>query len=363
MRAFEYSLPAVRGIQAGREYFIAMCPFALVPAMFPVKGIETTRELRAQRIINTQRVPQIARYVRSNRHCYVLSAITASVGCKVRFEGLPDADSPAATGVLHIPVDARLLLHDGVHRRAGIAEAVSQQPALANETIPLVLFVDLGLKRSEQIFTDLKGNEARAGRSSSILHDHSDELARLTRSVVARVPLFASHTEMHRTKISNRSSKLFTLSGIYQGTRLLLAGASDRDYVERLTLATEFWAAVVDNIPDWQRAAVGEMSPADLRKRYVHAHALALAAIGRAGCALVAARPKTWQKSLGRLKTLDWSRANTGLWEGRAMIAGRLSKATSCVILTANAVKQHLGITLDAEDTKIEDRVKGGKPS
>lgn len=356
MRSFEYAFPAVRGTQAGRDYYVTMCPLALVPKLFPVDGIEVAPALRAQRALNAARIPEIARYVRSNAKSYILSALTASLDGKVRFEPSAATDNRTASGTLYVPMAARFLLHDGVHRAAAIGAAVRDQPALGEETISLVLFVDPGLKRAEQIFTDIKSNEARAARSSSILHDHTDELARLTRAVVARVPLFAKHTEMHRTKISNRSLKLFTLSGIYQGTRFLLAASGDWSYADRLKLATDFWSAIVDQIPDWERAARGEIAPAELRKNYIHAHALALAAIGRAGRSLIEKYPKSWQTRIRRLRSLDWSRSNTALWEGRAMIAGRLSKATTSVVLTGNAIKKQLGVSLDAEESQTESR-------
>jgi len=76
------------------------------------------------------------------------------------------------------------------------------------------------------------------------------------------------------------------------------------------------------------------------------------------GQSLLAVSPKNWQTKLRGLKTLDWSRSNSRLWEGRAMIAGRLSKANSCVVLTANAIKQHLGLPLTAEEDEVERQFK-----
>lgn len=356
MRSFQYAFPAVRGTQAGRDCYVTMCPLVLVPKLFPVDGIELAPELRAQRAFNAARVPEIARYLKSHAKSYVLSALTASIDGKTRFQPSVANGGRTSSGTLFVTMTARFLLHDGVHRAAAIAAALRDQPALGSESIPLVLFVDPGLKRAEQIFTDLKSNEARAGRSSSILHDHADEMARLTRALVARVPLFATHTELHRTKISNRSLKLFTLSGIYQGTRSLLAGSTELPYSARLRLATKFWTVIIKEIPDWQRAAQGQISPAELRKNYIHAHALALAALGRAGRTLVEKHPKNWQIKARRLRSLDWSRSNAKLWEGRAMIAGRLSKATTCVILTANAIKQQFGLPLDDEESQAESQ-------
>ena len=38
----------------------------------------------------------------------------------------------------------------------------------------------------------------------------------------------------------------------------------------------DFWSEVAKYIPDWGRAKTGEVSPGDLRKTFVHAHAIAL---------------------------------------------------------------------------------------
>ena len=83
-----------------------------------------------------------------------------------------------------------------------------------------------------------------------------------------------------------------------------------------------------------------------------------LAAVGRVGQSLLAVSPKNWQTKLAGLKSLDWSRSNARLWEGRAMIAGRLSKASSCVVLTANAIKQQLGLPLTTDEAELERQFK-----
>ncbi|HZY88680.1 MAG TPA: DNA sulfur modification protein DndB, partial [Gemmataceae bacterium] len=83
-------------------------------------------------------------------------------------------------------------------------------------------------------------------------------------------------------------------------------------------------------------------------------HALALAGLARAGRALFLKHPRDWKQKLGRLKSLDWSRGNASLWEGRAMNAGRLSKRNVNAVLTGNAIKRHLGLELSAEEEATE---------
>ncbi len=357
MAVFEYTLPAVRGKQAGKDYYVTLCPLELVPRLFRLDDEALRPELRAQRILNKGRVPEIARYIAGHAKSYVLSSLVASIDGPAEFEPVSLPGTPAGLGYLKIAMAARLVLHDGLHRCAAIEAALKAKPELRAETVSLVLFPDPGLRRAEQVFTDLKRNETRSARSQSILYDHRDELARLTRAVVGRVPVFADLAEMRRSTISNRSLKLFTLSGIYHATKILLAHKQQSPFSEKLSLACSFWGEVAKQIPAWEQARVGAVSPAELRSRYVHAHALALAAVARAGSALLERYPRSWNQKLRALRGLDWSRDNTRLWEGRAMIAGRVSKATTCVLLTGNAIKQRLGLPLADEEQEAEGRL------
>ena len=357
MNFFEFELPAVRGIQAGRPYYLTACPLGLLSRLFPESDAASSSGQQQQGALNRTRIPEIAKYVLDHPQSYVLGALTASVDMAVRFAA--EAEGAAVCcGKLRIPMLAKFLLHDGQHRCAGLRAAVSAEPDLAEETIAILLFVDPGFERTAQIFADLKGHERRLPRSLSILHDERDEYARLARQVVKEVDVFRDHVEMTRTTISNRSRKLFTLSAIYQATKSLLAGCSDQAYDSKVRTATEFWCEVAKQIPAWQQAVKGRVSPAELRKNFIHSHAIALAALGRVGQSLLVSDMRHWKSRLRALREIDWSRSNSRLWEGRAMIAGRLSKANSCVVLTANAIKQHLDIELTSDEQSLERQFK-----
>ena len=72
------------------------------------------------------------------------------------------------------------------------------------------------------------------------------------------------------------------------------------------------------------------------------------------GNALLKAHPNDWRKRLDALRGIDWSRANAKLWEGRALIGGKVSKVTTNVMLTTNVVKQALKLPLAADETAVE---------
>jgi DNA sulfur modification protein DndB len=354
MPSFEYIFPAIRGIQAGREYYVSMCPLRLIPRIFLFDEDELKPELRAQRILNKARVPEIARYILRRTKNYTFSALTASIDGEVHFEALGTDETERSVGRLRIPMSAKFVINDGQHRRAGIEAALRENPELGDETIAVVFFLDVGLKRCQQMFADLNRYAIRPTTSLSILYDHADEDAQVTKALLHKVPVFMDLTETQRSTISNRSIKLFTLSGIYHATQTLLAGTDGQSLDAQVEQAAAFWNEVAKHIRDWGLAKERKVSAADLRRDYIHAHTLALAGLARAGADLLAQHPKDWRQRLAKLDTLDWSRSNVKLWEGRAMSAGRLSKKTVNVVLTGNAIKKHLGLKLSDEEQQVE---------
>ncbi len=354
MAGFEYIFPSIRGIQAGREYYISMCPIHLIPKIFIYDDEELRPELRAQRTLNKQGIPEMARYLLNNPKNYTFSALTASIDGQVKFEPLGQDVAGSNVGRLHIPMSARFVINDGQHRQAAIKAALQENPDLGDETISVVFFLDVGLKRCQQMFADLNRYAVRPTPSLGLLYDHRDENAQVAKMVMERVPAFAGLTETERSTISNRSIKLFTLSGIYHATQALLQGLDIEGFENRVATAAEFWSEVAKQIPDWQAARDRKISASDLRREFVHSHALALAGVARAGNALLRLDSKAWKTLLKKLGTLDWSRANSELWEGRAMSAGRLSKRHVNVALTGNVIKQHLGLELTSEEQQLE---------
>ena len=350
--SYNYAFAALKGRQARRPFYVAMCPLRLIPKLFLYDEEELPAELRAQRPLNRSRIPGIARYILDNPEEYVFSSITASVDGAVSFQPVEQGSD---LGTLSISMTAKFIINDGQHRRAAIEAALSENPELGEETISVVLFVDGGLKRSQQMFADLNQYAIRPTKSIGILYDLRNPLAQLSRNLVDDVPVFRTLTETVRSSISNRSLKLFTLSSICQGTKALLGKRKD----DRITdadrkLAGAYWEEVSKHIPEWQLASKRKVTTSELRREYVHAHGLALHALGLAGAALIIDDPKTWRTRLAAIEQIDWARRNSSVWEGRALVAGRVSKANNNVYLTANYLKSVLGIPLSKQESMLE---------
>jgi len=82
-----------------------------------------------------------------------------------------------------------------------------------------VFFLDVGLKRSQQMFTDLNRYAARPAPFTEHPYDHRDKMPR---AVVKEVKVFRTLTDTERSTLTTRSGKLFTLSSIYNANFALL---------------------------------------------------------------------------------------------------------------------------------------------
>lgn len=357
MEAYNYQFTALRGIQSGREYYVAMCPLKLIPKIFLFDEEEIPPELRAQRVLNRARVPEIARYIIDNPDDYVFSSITASIDGDVHFDPLADHGYGRNAGVLTISMNSRFLINDGQHRRAAIEEALKENPRLGDETISVVFFIDAGLERSQQLFADLNKHAVRPTKSIGILYDRRDPFSQLSLRLIDSVPIFRGLTETEKTTISNRSPKVFTLSAIYQATTALLHKRHGDDVTESdFQVSREYWSLLSDIIPEWRLVITRQISAAELRQNYVHGHGVMLHALGIVGHVLMQVSPHDWQERLAFLETVDWLRTNR-MWEGRAMVRGKMSKAGDSVTLTAALIKKLLGLPLTPEEMELEGSV------
>lgn len=357
---FEYVFPAIRGVQARHEYYVSMCPLRLIPKLFLFNEEELVPELRAQRLLNRARIPEIGRYIVHNPDSYVFSAITTSIDADVTFTALQTEGEAARIGLLHVPMSARFIINDGQHRRAAIEMALRERPELADESIAVVFFIDVGLERCQQMFSDLNRHAVRPSRSIGVLYDHRDDRAEVARRVVGSLPVFKDTVEMERSTLSLRSRRLFTFSALYSATSALLQGLEIPKTSEKVELATSYWEAVSRQFPEWTRVQRSDLRASEVREDFIHSHGVVLQALGQVGNVLFRDHVDAWKRRVMKLKSINWARSNSKTWEGRALIGGRVSKGGTNVTLTANYIKRHLTLPLSPEEQRVEDAYRRG---
>lgn len=347
---FVYKFPVVKGLQAGREYYIGMVPLKMIPRLFPNDDEYVLPEYRAQRKLNTSRIPIISRYILENRHDYVFSALAASIDGKFSFMA---SKLNQDIGVLEVSMDAKFLINDGQHRKAAILEAIQEDETLGEETISVVFFADKGLSRSQQIFTDLNKHAVKTSNSISELYDSRDDLAVATRRVISQVDFINTYTDKERDILGKYSSNLFTLNTFYMANKKIIQRAEITEECE--TFLIDYWQNVAENLVQWNELKNKDISKVDLRENYIITQAVVIQALGRVGNYFFL-HPEDMKTQLRKLSSIDWRR-NADHWYLRTIRSnGRMISSMTAVILTANVIKQALGIQLDKDEASREEK-------
>jgi DNA sulfur modification protein DndB len=126
--------------------------------------------------------------------------------------------------------------------------------------------------------------------------------------------------------------------------------------------AIDFWNAVIDALEEWKYVHSNELTAKEVREQFIHTHGTVLHALGRSANHLMKSDTEwSWSSYSAALNTINWKRDNVSLWEGRALNAGRVSKANQNITLTSNVVKKALGLELSADETRLENSLQGAR--
>jgi DNA sulfur modification protein DndB len=356
MQGETYSFDAIRGIQATHEFYVAMCPLKIIPKLFVFIDYDLPPELKAQRTLRESRIPAIKNYILNNPTDYIFSSLTASVDGDMNFFPAPSLRNDAKLGRLYVNMDSKLLINDGQHRRKAIEEALKEKPELGKEMISVVFFRDDGLKRSQQMFSDLNKNAVKPTKSLNILYDHRDKFYRFIVSLTNTIDVFKNKVEMEKTTIGGKTPLAFTLNGIADAS-LKLLGLTKTKKIKKEDEETiiEFWQTVSKYMPEWKLLLNGDIQPYDLRKDFVNTNTNCLNALGIAGYHLIKEFPNDWASKLRSLNNIDWSRKNPE-WKGRLISNKQMQRTHIGMDLTANIIMQKCGLKLSPERQKIEDK-------
>ncbi|WP_088102991.1 DNA sulfur modification protein DndB [Halalkalibacter urbisdiaboli] len=361
-QGFSYNFPSLRGVQAGRAFYVAMVPLRLIPKIFLFDEEDVPAEHRAQRILNKSRIPEITNYILENHKEYVFSSLTASIDGNIEFQSLGKQDTHNDLGNLIVSLDSKFLIIDGQHRRAAIEEALKISPELGGETISVVFFHDQGLKKTQQLFADLNRHAINTTSSIGILYDHRDQLAMLTKDIIKQIPLLNRYTDNERVSLSKNSPKLFSLNSVFNTNQRLL-GKKKGEFVteQEKEFLFLFWELLSESITEWQQVSNKAMSPRELRMNFIVGHGVFMEAIGILGNYLYFEYPSDWKQYIVKLEFIDWSRTNYKDWLDRAFNqTGRIVKNNQTVQLTANQIKFQLNLPLTEKEKEVENILKQG---
>lgn len=378
-----YTFPAVRGIQAGKEYFIAQIPYSILVRLFVFDEEQVPAELRAQRALNPRRAQAIADYMVENKDSYVLPALTASVSKEMCFEASPVPGSSDRLGLLHVPMDAVMLINDGQHRRGGIELALQQDPSLRHETSAVTIFYDQGLERSQQIFADINSKQVKPSGAINALYDHRNPFNAWVLDVLKRVPEVRKRIDFENSSVAAKSHKLWSmvafkkfitrLTGLNEKT---IQTAQPVELDDIGALVVRFFNECESHIPGWRGMMDHSVSASEIRESMVIGHAVWLEALGLFGS--VALFAGDYLVPLDRsAKVIDADRARFEVmqlladvqpdktapqWQGRCVHLGRMQKTADGVKSTAAVLLKLANVKLPDDLAEVDGRVEAANP-
>lgn len=350
----KYQFPAVKGCQAGSDYYICMIPLGLLSKIFITDYSDVAPEHRAQRKLNEARVPEIKDYIINNRHSYVFSALAASVDGEMEFKSISQNNN---LGLLEIAMNSSFLINDGQHRKAAIDAAIEEDPSLEEETISVVLYRDKGLERSQQMFTDLNKHAVTTSKSLNTLYESKDPIAIITKKMVANIDFLRKYTDKEKDNLSKNSANIFTLNTFFTANKKLHKNFNDDQKFENFVL--DFWNNVVINMREWNEMDSGELSKKSLRENYIITQGLIILALGRLSEFYCINGDINMVESLKNLQKIDWLRNNKA-WMNRAIKPnGKINRNEQGIFLTYLEIKRLLGLSISDQEYRKEKLMLG----
>ena len=349
-----YSFDALRGIQANREYYVAICPMKIIPKLFIFNEYEIPPKLRAQRILKESRIPAIKNYILNNPNEYIFSSLTASVDGNMKFIPSPHLGPEGKIGRLYVDMSSKLLINDGQHRRKAIESALTDKPELGSESISVVFFEDQGLKRSQQMFADLNKNAVKPSKSLNILYDNRDKYSQFIVELAENLEIFKNRVELEKTTIAKHAKEVFTLSGISDATKKMLGKESiKRPNKDEKKIIQEFWECIAQYLPEWQLLINDKISPDELRANYVNGHTNCLNSFGIVGKKIINQYPDKWKKKLSAISNINWSRDNH-IWDGNLIQDKKMVRTTIGIELGASVILKQCKIHINEKSTRLK---------
>ncbi len=167
--------------------------------------------------------------------------------------------------------------------------------------------------------------------------------------------------EKERMSIGLRSSKLITMSALYDANEELLGSKIEKpgtpQFKKKLAQATSYWNVVAEVIEDWKRVKDLELAAQALRQEKINTHTVVLRALGGLGNTLFEHYPKVWQTHLLDLKDIDWrksvgSRVNP-LWDNVCIVAGSVVSNRQARVATQAVLKDWLRVPLSNQENQV----------
>lgn len=349
MENIQIEMPAIRGIQAGRPYYLVTMPMSYIKRLICFDNAPNVLD-RSQRDINSTRVKKISQYMQDNLESYVLPSLTGVINGEPEFvaanEQMPNV------GILKFDFDMDVNLFDGQHRASGIIDAVQKLVELRADQVGVQLYQCMSLEERQTAFSDVNLNTVKPSTSISTTYDHRNPVSQFVVNMTRDHLAFNDYVDYERSVISGNSTYLFTVKNIKDATmKLINYKTGDALDKETQDLVSNFWS-ICDEALGWEDTRMNGTAN-QLRDEKICTHGVFINALGIAGN-LVYNQYRS-HDALKMMNTLDVSRYSEQ-FNNRCLCpaTGKMIANVTAAKLTAIEILRHVGCPVPSELQALE---------
>ena len=230
-------LPAIRGKQGGRTFYVSNLPNLLVRNF--LRDVQSAVDIseRSQRPLDPKHADDITHYLKSNVDEYVVGALTFAMKTEGEFTPLPNQNSDGyELGTLQFNLVQEFHSLDGQHRRQAIIKAMEEVDSIRDDSTAVIFYVEPDLRRRQQMFSDMNSTPRKVSKSLNIAYNNRDPFARAAKFLAESHPLLVGKVEKLQPRVKADSTDFFSLSSIQDAVKRVVTGSISKGVaVEDLT--------------------------------------------------------------------------------------------------------------------------------
>ena len=225
-------LPAIRGKQGGRTFYVSNLPNLLVRNF--LRDVQSAVDIseRSQRPLDPKHADDITNYLKSNVNEYVVGALTFAMKTEGEFTPLPNQSSDGyELGTLQFNLVQEFHSLDGQHRRQAIIKAMEEVDSIRDDSTAVIFYVEPELKRRQQMFSDMNSTPRKVSKSLNIAYNNRDPFARAAKQLAEDHPLLKGKIEKLQPRVKSDSSVFYSLSSIQDAVKRVVTGSISKGVV------------------------------------------------------------------------------------------------------------------------------------
>ena len=225
-------LPAIRGKQGGRTFYVSNLPNLLVRNF--LRDVQSAVDIseRSQRPLDPKHADDITNYLKSNVSEYVVGALTFAMKTEGEFTPLPNQSSDGyELGTLQFNLVQEFHSLDGQHRRQAIIKAMEEVDSIRDDSTAVIFYVEPDLKRRQQMFSDMNSTPRKVSKSLNIAYNNRDPFARAAKQLAEDHPLLKGKIEKLQPRVKSDSSDFYSLSSIQDAVKRVVTGSISKGVV------------------------------------------------------------------------------------------------------------------------------------